>query len=76
MNITEGEDDNTFKTPEQQKTPDGETKDQIVDKVDKDLNELIQFSLIEQENLDKAGTFRRFRVSPFVDMYLTNKIDK
>jgi hypothetical protein len=36
-------------------------------KLDKNIEDLISFSLIEQECLDKAGTIRRFRVSPFVD---------
>ena len=38
--------------------------------LDKFLEDLINFSLIEQENLDKAGNQRRFRVSPFVDAYI------
>ena len=33
----------------------------------KNLEDLLQFSLIEQEALDKAGTIKRYRVSPFVD---------
>lgn len=46
---------------------------QPVDKVaqlTKNLEDLIQFSLIEQEALDKAGTVKRYRVSPFVDQYI------
>ena len=41
--------------------------------LDKNLEDLINFSLIEQENLDKAGNQRRFRVSPFVDAYIQKK---
>lgn len=67
--------DNHFKV-EEQKTPAEGTEETPVDKIDESLNELIQFSLIEVEILDKAGNQRRFRVSPFVDMYLNNKIDK
>lgn len=67
--------DETFKI-EGQKSPGAESKEETVDKIDECLNELIQFSLIEVETLDKAGNQRRFRVSPFVDMYLNNKIDK
>lgn len=43
--------------------------------LDKNLEDLLQFSLIEQETLDKAGTVKRFRVSPFVDQYIANKMD-
>ena len=43
-------------------------------KLDRDLEELITFSLIEQENLDKAGIQRRFRVSPFVGAYIQRKL--
>lgn len=41
----------------------------------KNLQDLIQFSLIEQEALDKAGTIKRYRVSPFVDQYIQNKMN-
>ena len=44
--------------------------------LDKNLEDLINFSLIEQENLDKAGTQRRFRVSPFVDQYIQMKMSR
>lgn len=44
-------------------------------RLDKNLEDLIQFSLIEEERLDKAGKLRRFRVSPFVDQYVNNKLD-
>mmetsp|Transcript_10048 Transcript_10048/g.15319 ORF Transcript_10048/g.15319 Transcript_10048/m.15319 type:complete len:88 (+) Transcript_10048:5660-5923(+) len=43
--------------------------------LDKNLEELITFSLIEQEGLDKAGKVKRFRVSPFVEQYIQMKID-
>jgi len=43
--------------------------------LDKNLENLINFSLIEQECLDKAGNVKRFRVSPFVDQYIHMKID-
>lgn len=42
--------------------------------LDRNLHDLIQFSLVEQENLDKAGTARRYRVSPFVDQYINTKM--
>lgn len=44
-------------------------------RLDKNLEDLIQFSLIEEERLDKAGKVRRFRVSPFVDQYVNNKLN-
>lgn len=43
--------------------------------LEKDLEQLIQFSLIEQEYLDKAGTVKRLRVSPFVSQYIQNKMN-
>ena len=44
--------------------------------LEKDLEDLIGFSLIEQECLDKAGTVKRLRVSPFVGQYIQNKMNK
>lgn len=46
-----------------------------ISRLDKNLEDLIQFSLIEEERLDKAGKLRRFRVSPFVDQYVNNKLN-
>lgn len=37
---------------------------------------LLNFSVIEAENLDKAGNKRRFRVSPFVCKYIEEKMPK
>jgi len=42
--------------------------------LDTNLEELINFSLIESEGLDKAGKIKRYRVSPFVDQYISQKI--
>lgn len=38
--------------------------------MDKNLEDLINFSLVESEALDRAGTEKKFRVSPFVDDYI------
>lgn len=37
---------------------------------------LLNFSVIEVENLDKAGNVKRFRVSPFVNKYIQEKMPK
>lgn len=44
-----------------------EEKAEIKPQLDKNLEDLIQFSLIEVEHLDKKGERIRYRVSPFVD---------
>lgn len=42
--------------------------------MDKNLEDLINFSLVESEGLDRAGNFKRFRVSPFVNTYIQRKM--
>lgn len=38
------------------------------------LESLIEISLIQQEYLDKTGKLRRFKVSPFIDKYVEQKL--
>lgn len=40
------------------------------------IDYLLNFSVIEAENLDKAGNVRRFRVSPFVSKYIEEKMPR
>lgn len=40
------------------------------------IDYLLNFSVIEAENLDKAGNVRRFRVSPFVCKYIEEKMPR
>ena len=40
------------------------------------IDYLLNFSVIEVENLDKAGNVKRFRVSPFVNKYIHEKMPK
>ena len=55
-----------------EKTPEGpeEQPKTPLEKFEDDLKDLINFSLIEEENLDKAGTQKRLRVSPFIEQYV------
>lgn len=43
-------------------------------RLERSLNDLVEFNLIEQEVLDKAGKWRTYRVCPFVSSYLQRKI--
>ena len=45
-------------------------------RLERSLNDLLEFNLIEQELLDKAGKYRLYRVCPFVKDYLQRKITK
>lgn len=47
------------------------TSEQILDK---NLEDLINFSVIEVECLDKAGTVKKYRASPFVNKYILEKM--
>lgn len=47
------------------------TSEQILDK---NLEDLINFSVIEVECLDKAGTMKKYRASPFVNKYIQEKM--
>ena len=47
------------------------TSEQILDK---NLEDLINFSVVEVECLDKAGTMKKYRASPFVNKYIQEKM--
>ena len=49
------------------------TSEQILDK---NLEDLINFSVIEVECLDKAGNMKKYRASPFVNKYIKEKMPK
>ena len=42
--------------------------------LDKNLEDLINFSVIEVECLDKAGNTKKYRASPFVNKYIKEKM--